>query len=160
MLLGVNDGYHVGQSIPHVHSHIVVTEETEGVEEFFMFRDMERAIDTLRRAFCPAATPPPSRTHVMCNVDDIEGFTWALKYKRDGLREKGLDVFRIYTGSPFMADFKHMFFTLDATNADHPQFSFSQAWRALHGRAPYENLARPLGRGKYTHFAPETPSLS
>ena len=97
----------------------------------------------------------------MCDLRNVEEFTWLLKSKRESLREKGLDVFRIYTGSPFRSDFKQMFFTLDATNAENPLFSFSQAWRALHGRAPYENLTRPLGRGKYTHFepAPAAPSL-
>lgn len=158
--VGVNDGYYVGQSIPHVHSHIVVTEAPRHRTGDDAQRDLPKAFDDLRRIFSPAAAPPLLRARIACDPADIDDFTWRVKYHRENLRENGMDMFRVYSGSALEAELRPFPFVIDAGNSDHPMFSFSQAWRAMNGRMPFEKLAHPLGRGKYTHFEPAPSALA
>lgn len=154
LLLGVNDGYYVGQSIPHIHSHIVVGERSEGVDLYFHLRDMIKTFDTLRQQFSPAANPPQSRATLKCELNNIEDFTWNLKAVRAILREHDMNMFRIYTVRPLRAHFEYIDFAIDAGNENSPMFSFSQAWRALNGRMDFARLKNPIGRGKFSHIEP------
>ncbi len=153
ILIGVNDGVHSGQTVPHAHSHVVGIHEVADETFENSGRDFQVEIDTLRKIFCPAAAAPSAIQKVTCAVSDIAKLSDGIRNARQQLAaETGADSFRIYTKLPLQPWTDDVEMVIDACTKDNPQFSVAKAMRVVNSLMEPEKLDCAFGFGRFTHF--------